>query len=146
MQVVFKAPRVLGDRFSFKNRPKDIEKQSLVVYHIRCKGGTDSEGRRIECNEDYIGKTERILHFRLREHRGEASASNESAVHKHQEETGHEIDFENVEILDRADNDFKLQYKELMHIDKRKPTLNQQLNKQDSYRINTYIIGSKKKL
>jgi hypothetical protein len=116
------------------------------VYHIKCKGTKDEKGNRIECNEDYIGKTERILHFRLREHKGEASASGDSAIHRHHLSTGHEIDFDGVKILDTADNNYKLQYKELMHIDKRKPSLNCQLNKQDTYRINTYIIGSKKKL
>ena len=56
------------------------------------------------------------------------------------------MDLDNIKIIDRADNDIKLQYKEILHIDKRKPILNKQLNSNDSYRINTYIIGSKKKL
>ena len=31
---------------------------------------------------------------------------------------GHEIDFENVEILDHADNSLKLSYKEMLYIRK----------------------------
>ena len=111
-------------------------KQSLVIYHIKCK----------DCQSDYIGKTERILHYRVREHKGESSNKEESAIHKHHLETKHAIDFDNVKIIDRADNDFKLQYKEVLQIDKRKPVLNKQLNSSDSYRINTYIIGSRKRL
>ena len=39
---------------------------------------------------------------------------------------GHEIDFENVEILDRADTVRKLEYKEMLYIRKHKPTINKQ--------------------
>jgi hypothetical protein len=39
---------------------------------------------------------------------------------------GHEIDFENVEILDRADTVRKLEYKEMLYIRKLKPTINKQ--------------------
>ena len=39
---------------------------------------------------------------------------------------GHEIDFENVEIIDRADSVKKLELKEMLYIRKLKPTLNKQ--------------------
>ena len=39
---------------------------------------------------------------------------------------GYEIDFENVEILDRADTTRKLEYKEILFIRKLKPTINKQ--------------------
>ena len=42
-------------------------------------------------------------------------------------EDGHEIDFDNVEILDRADSLKKLEYKEILYIRKLKPTLNKQV-------------------
>ena len=135
-KVAFKAPKELGHFFRFKDKPTDILKQSLVLYHIKCK----------DCDADYIGKTERILHYRVREHKGESSSNVDSAIHQHHIQTQHKIDFDNIKIIDRADNDIKLQYKEILHIDKRKPILNKQLNSNDSYRINTYIIGSKKKL
>ena len=41
---------------------------------------------------------------------------------------GHEIDFDNVQILDRANTELKLQYKEMLYIRKLAPTLNKQLN------------------
>jgi hypothetical protein len=50
----------------------------------------------------------------------------------------------NTRILDRADSDRKLQIKELLHIDQKKPTLNIQLNSQSEFRINVNIIGTKK--
>ena len=135
-KVAFKAPKELGHFFWFKDKPTDILKQSLVLYHIKCK----------DCDADYIVKTERILHYRVREHKGESSSNVDSAIHQQHIQTQHKIDFDNIKIIDRADNDIKLQYKEILHIDKRKPILNKQLNSNDSYRINTYIIGSKKKL
>ena len=57
---------------------------------------------------------------------------------------GHIIDYNSTKILDRADSDRKLQIKELLHIDQKKPTLNIQLNSQSEFRINVNIIGTKK--
>ena len=51
-----------------------------------------------------------------------------STVYQHHKKEGHEIDFENVEILDRASNETKLQYKEMLYIRKFKPSLNIQTN------------------
>ena len=62
----------------------------------------------------------------------------------HHLETGHIIDYNSTKILDRADSDRKLQIKELLHIDQKKPTLNIQLNSQSEFRINVNIIGTKK--
>ena len=116
--------------------PVYVLKQSLVIYHVKCQ----------ECDADYIGKTERILFYRIQEHKGESSNKIDSAIHQHQLATSHKIDFDNVKIIDRADCDFKLQFKEILQIDKRKPSLNKQFNSSDSYRIKTYIIGSRKKI
>ena len=35
-------------------------------------------------------------------------------------ETNHQIDYENFEIIDKANNDLKLSYKEMLHIRKQK--------------------------
>ena len=50
-----------------------------------------------------------------------------SHVYAHHHLPGHEMDFENVEILDRADTQKKLELKEMLYIRKFKPTLNKQL-------------------
>jgi hypothetical protein len=49
-----------------------------------------------------------------------------SSLYKHSTSTGHKIDYENVEILDKASTDNKLLLKEMLHINKLKPTLNKQ--------------------
>ena len=126
----------IGKLFKFKDKVVEIAKRSLVFYHIKCKG-TESDA----CAESYIGKTERILHYRLEEHKKQEK----SALHEHQMRSGHEIDYDGVVILDKADTDRKLQIKELLYIDKLEPTLNKQVNSQTKFRINVNIVGSKKK-
>ena len=65
--------------------------------------------------------------------------------HKIDKLTGHKIDYDGVKILDRADSDPKHKVKEILHTDKRKPTLNTQVNSQTEFRFNVNIVGSKKK-
>ena len=51
------------------------------------------------------------------------------------------MDFENIEILDHASNDRKLQYKEMLYIRKLNPTLNRQMNSE----LFTFVIRNSKK-
>jgi hypothetical protein len=125
--VAFSAPMTTGKKFPFKDRIKNALDRSLVVYSLKCD----------TCNAEYIGKTERILSHRIKEHRDKA----ESACKQHQDtNAGHKIDYDNVEILDSADNDHKLRIKELLHILQKKPLLNKQLNSQSNYDIKTLIV------
>jgi len=125
--VAFKAPNTIGNLFPFKDRIRDKENQSLVVYRINCT----------TCNAEYIGKTERILVKRINEH----AKSDKSACYQHTiEYPDHKMDYKNVQVIDRASNDFKLRMKELLHILKKKPVLNKQMNAQSSFEIKTYII------
>ncbi len=52
------------------------------------------------------------------------------------------MDYENVEILDQAESNFKLEMKELLHIVQHKPSLNRQLNAQSKFNIRTLIIAA----
>ena len=80
-----------------------------------------------KCGAEYIGKTARILGYRMREHKNIAT----SAVHQHLNEPGNEdhwVDWDkDVSIIDCADTDKKLLAKEELHIRMLKPTLNVQL-------------------
>lgn len=127
--VAFKTPNEIGKLFPFKDRTLKREDQTLVVYKITCK----------ECKQSYIGKTKRSLSTRIKEHQNTTS----SACFRHaQDNPGHHMDYDNVEILDSADSDFKLQIKELLHILKRKPALNKQLNSQSNFDVKTLIIAA----
>ena len=53
--------------------------------------------------------------------------SKESHVFEHNNIPVHEIDFENVQIIDRADSSLKLSYKEMLYIRKLKPSLHKQV-------------------
>ena len=126
LRVAFKSPSHLGDNFPFKDKVIDPSKQSLVVYHIKCK----------DCDNDYIGKSEQILSNRIEQHLTDKN----SHVFQHIKEEKHRMDFENIEILDRASNDRKLQYKEMLYIRKLNPTLNRQMNSD----LFTFVIRNSK--
>ena len=126
--VAFRTPSEIGKFFPFKDRVKHVQDRSLVVYRIKCVNE--------QCNASYIGKTQRILCHRLKEHQ----TRSESACKQHDAIDGHQMDYENVEILDTAESNFKLEMKELLHIVQRKPTLNRQLNPQSKFNIRTLII------
>ena len=130
MLVAFKTQNAIGNLFPFKDRVNNVRLKSKVVYHLKCK----------DCDANYIGKTERILHHRLLEHE---KKDKNSAIHQHLLlHKSHRFDFDNVEILDRADTDYKLQIKELLHINKMKPSLNSKLTS-ENYQIQTFIIGAR---
>jgi hypothetical protein len=60
-----------------------------------------------------------------------------SSVHAHIEKTGHQIDFDEVEIIDSASNEQKLALKEMLHINK----INPKLNVQKTSYVFSMIIG-----
>jgi len=142
MKVAFKAPNEIDKKFPFKDNIKEIQEQSLVVYKIKCQ----------TCNEIYIGKTERILAHRIKEHNSK-NKSIESAIQSHKKENPtHIIDASVIEIIDKADNNFKLMLKEMLHINKLKPMLNTQhaaaykkRNNKEMFisQLNTIIIARK---
>jgi len=128
--IAFQPPMTIGSMFPFKDTVKVNNHKSLVIYKIKCK----------TCGAEYIGRTERILQYRINEHKSKA-ASNKSATKKHTDKyPGHQMDYDNVEIIDHADNPTKLDVKELLHILKTKPEINRQLGSQSSYEIKTILI------
>jgi hypothetical protein len=82
----------------------------MVVYHLKCEN----------CKAYYIGQTKRICDVRMEDHQTDKN----SRVYEHHNLPDHEIDFNNVEIVDRADTIKKLEYKEIIR--KLKPTINKQ--------------------
>jgi hypothetical protein len=125
--VAFQTPRTVGHLFPFKDRVQLTEEKSLVIYNIKCK----------DCNATYIGKTIRILFHRVNEHRLGSS----SACRQHtQANPSHTMDYDNIEVIDQAANDLRLRIKELLHILRKKPSLNKQLNAQSDFDIKTFLI------
>ena len=118
LKVVFVAPLEIRNLFKFKDKLTDKFKQSCVVYRLNCLEET--------CKKFYIGKCDRILGHRLKEHcrKSTAKTPNKNAPYIHSEITGHEIDYNGILIIDRADFDFKLKIKETLHIRASQPELN----------------------
>ena len=116
LKVVFTAPMEMRNLFKFKDRITDKYKQSLVLYRINCA----------ECDHFYIGKTERIMGNRFKEHikTPTTKTPNENAPYKHSSIYSHKIDYEGIVLIDRADSDFKLRIKETLHIIEKKPQMN----------------------
>ena len=75
---------------------------SNVIYKIKCA----------DCSEFYIGKTERRLCQRIKEH----MTSCNSALHKHSMESGHRIDFQSPSVLARDNLSIRLLTKESLLI------------------------------
>jgi len=102
--------------FSFKYKTP-VLLQSLVVYRIGCQ----------DCKKFFIGKTARFLIRRMAEHKnGTGKGDYQSALHKHALEIKHAIDYDGIEVLYKANSDHKLLLKEMLYINKLKPTLNKQ--------------------
>jgi hypothetical protein len=90
--IEFKAPKTIGELFPFQDNVKNTEDKSLVVHKIKCK----------ECGAEYIGITERMLCQRIREHQKNTN----SVCYQHVEKNpGHQMDYENIEIIDKASTD-----------------------------------------
>jgi len=96
--VAFQTPRTVGHLFPFKDRVQLTDEKSLVIYKIKCT----------ECEATYIGKTIRILNHRVNEHKLGSS----SACRQHQQTNPtHTMDYDNIEVIDQAENDMKLRIK-----------------------------------
>ena len=95
--IIFKTPFEIGNLFPFKDKTP-FYCRSLVVYKVKCNN----------CDDFYIGKTKRCIGVRIEEHQEPKS---NSSILKHANETGHIINWNQIEILDKADND-KLHFNE----------------------------------
>lgn len=129
LNVALKAPNEVGQLFPFKDKIQKVENRSFVVYKINCT----------KCEASYIGKTERILSYRIKEHQSQQTSACLQHTKTH---PGHLMDYKNVEVIDTADNELKVSVKELLHILKCKPILNKQLNAQSKFDIKTLIIAA----
>ena len=83
-----------------------------VVYAIKCK----------TCDQEYVGETKRAVKVRCQEHKvairlGQTTKS-AVAEHVHTSAESHEIDWENINIVDRAKNTRERRIGEAFHIAK----------------------------
>ena len=95
IRTVFKTIDTLGRILTKVKDPTPPEERPGVIYKIRCI-----------CGDFYVGETKRTLATRLKEHKAACrlGAFERSAVAEHAWQEGHEIDWNDVEILDTARN------------------------------------------
>lgn len=109
-KIVFRTTCRVADLFKFKDKiPKRF--LSSLVYGIYCKN----------CPSFYVGKTKRHLETRFKEHR---NIRKPTAVTEHLIEHGHSINFDDVKVLTKGDNDIELLIKETLTCRQLKPDLN----------------------
>ena len=98
-----------------KDRDTVVNKNS-IIYSYSCG--------KIDCNEEYIGKSGRTLGERFKEH-----LKAPSPVFIHQSSHGHETSVENFKIIGREENSLARTIKESVYIKVNNPTLNRNIGK-----------------
>ena len=90
---MFRTTETLGRILTKVKDPTPPEERPGIVYKIKCI-----------CGDFYIGETGRSLTARMKEHRAACrlAAFERSAVAEHAWQAGHEIEWDDVEILDTA--------------------------------------------
>ena len=93
-----------------------VEKQTGVVYEISCKN----------CDGKYIGETLRSLKTRLAEHQRQTKDQcfDKSAVAEYATFNKHDIDWENLRVLQKEQRWHNREVKEALLINCRKPAMN----------------------
>lgn len=105
-----------------------------VIYRIACN----------QCELSYIGQTSRNLKGRLASHKSDCRRGLHScALAEHVINLGHSMNWNNIEILDRADSYYKRILLEMLHINSEK-TMNKKSDTQNLSSIYTYILQLEK--
>ena len=93
-------------------------KRTIVVYKINC----------LNYEFSYVGQTKRKLKTRIKEHKVyiRRSTSEMSVVSRHQLNEMHELDWDNVRILDTQQSLFKRRISEMIYIKSQISSINKQ--------------------
>ena len=92
--------------------------KSGLVYKINCKN----------CESSYVGQTKRKLKTRIKEHKADIKkpSSEISVVSRHRLSEMHNLDWENIKILDTERSLIKRRISEMIHIKKQTRGINKQ--------------------
>ena len=96
LKIVFQSTRCIKSFFHYKDRINRSQ-QSRVIYRANCW----------DCNGLYNGKGKQRLHGRKTEHfKALAKNDNISAIANHVKATGHNIKWDNFDILTKGKTDY----------------------------------------
>ena len=88
-----------------------------VVYKINC----------LNCESSYVGQTKRKLKTRIKEHKADIRKStSEMSISRHQLNEMHELDWDNIRILDTEQSLMKRRISEMIHIKSQTSGINKQ--------------------
>ena len=117
--------------------PKDkisTDQEKDIVYHWECQ----ADG----CNSSYIGETSRVLGKRIKEH----SKSKMSAILKHCKDFHHLLpSISDFSTIDKDPSQITREAKEVIHIRRLDPNLNQNIGKMSIPHCFDPLIGAKPK-
>ena len=107
IRTVFRTTQTLGRILTEVKDPTPLEERPGIVYKIKCI-----------CGDFYIGETGRSLTTRVKEHKAACrlAAFERSAVAEHAWKAGHEIEWDDVEVLDAATDLQERKVKESVYI------------------------------
>ena len=114
IQVYFKSGKTIKDQLVAPKDKEHITKKSGIIYRFKCD--------RLECNEEYTGKSARTFGERLKEH-----LKAPSPIYDHHNITT--ITLENFSIVGREDQNLTRLIKESMFIWVNNPSLNRNIGK-----------------
>ena len=114
LKVIFQNTNRIKSFFPYKDR-LNRSQMSKVIYKASCW----------DCNDSYIGKTKRRLHDRKTEHfKALTNRDLHSAIADHIYTTGHNIKWDNFDIIATGKTDFHCRIKETLLIQELKPAMN----------------------
>ena len=88
-----------------------------IVYKINC----------LNCESSYVGQTKRKLKIRIKEHKTDIKKpTSEISVVSHRLNEMHELDWDNIRILDTEQSLMKRRISEMIHIKRQTRGINKQ--------------------
>lgn len=117
-----KTTNKIGDLYTRTKYTIPKELKSKVIYQIKCN----------DCNATYIGMTKQKLKNRMAKHRSDIhlkKRNETTGLTIHAVDNKHQIDFDNVTILEHIPNYWQRAIAEKMYIHKTDNTVNTQVDK-----------------
>ena len=116
VEMYFKGGHTIRDLLVHSKDRDAILQKSGVIYRYKCG--------RVDCEEEYIGKSDRTFAEKFREH-----MSAPSHIHNHHNINGHELSLNNFSIVGREDQNIARAIKEAILIRVSDPSLNRNIGK-----------------
>ena len=129
VKIAFKTSNRLKNYFSFNNVvPEPLG--SCQTYNFTCGS----------CNASYIGKTFRHMKVRVSEHQGISARTGKhfkgtlsTSVRDHKLDWSHIVAWDDIKVLRRESNQWLLEIKETLFINRDRPSLNKNIYLQELF-------------